>query len=177
ERDHLRTRLGLQLSPHVGLAAGILPELGPEVGIGVGVTMSRLSLTVNAEWGPLQRATLPGASNMGGKLWSGSLDLRGCWAFHRQALSAGPCVGASITRLEGDGFGIAHPQTAVVHFVSPLAAAQLDWRIHSKFVLRLLVMGLFPTDRPKVFIDDLGDVHHPAWVNGRAQIGAVIPLR
>jgi len=144
--------------------------------MGVGVTMGHLSLTANGEWGPVQRATLPSAASMGGKLWSGSLALLGCWSFRRQALSAGPCIGASVTRLEGDGFGIAHPQTAVVYFGSPLAAAHLDWRIDARFALRLLVMGLVPIDRPRVFIDDLGDVHHPASVHGRAQIGAVIPL-
>lgn len=175
ERD--RASLGLQLSTQMGLAAGILPKLGPEIGVGVGVTLGRFALALNGDWGPVQNATLSSAANMGGKLWSGSLALMGCWSFQWQQLSAGPCIGASVTRIEGNGFGIAHPQTAIIHFASPLTAARVDWQLDRRFALRLLMMGLAPIDRPSIYIDDLGDVHHPTSINGRVQLGAVFHLR
>lgn len=169
--------LGVQLSSEVGLAVGVLPQVGPELGLGATFTLGQASLLLNADYGPGQNSTLAERPKMGGRLWTASLGLIGCWTRRGQTFAFGPCVGSTLTRLEGKGLGVLNPQGGVVYWLSPAVGVHFGVRLHSRLSLRLLAMGLVPVDRPKVYLDDLGEIHRPACIAGRVQIGVVVDLR
>ncbi len=168
--------LGVQMSTDVGLAAGVLPQVGPELGLGFTAKLGQASLLLNADYGPVQNSTLPERLKMGGRLWTASLSLIGCWTPRGQTIAIGPCIGSALTRLEGRGLGVLNPQGGVVYWLSPAVGVHFGVRLHSRLSLRLLAMGLVPIDRPRVYLDDLGEVHRPASIAARVQIGVVVDI-
>jgi len=168
---------GVQLSTDVGLAAGVLPQVGPELGLGVTALLGRASLLLNADYGPAQNSTLAERPKMGGRLWSAALGLIGCWTPRAQTFAVGPCVGSILTRLEGKGLGVLNPQGGVVYWFSPAVGGHFSARLHPSLSLRALAMGLMPVDRPMVYLDELGVIHRPPSIAGRVQIGVVVDLR
>lgn len=169
--------LGIQVAAHVGAAAGVLPQLGPEFGLGVSATLGHASLMLDANYGLARDSSLADRPGMGGRLWTGALALIGCWSPRGQRLSVGPCIGNAVTRLQGTGLGVRNPHLGVVYWYAPGAGAHLDLRVQSKLSLRLLGMVYLPVDRPSVFLEDLGELHRPARVVGQGLLGVVVDLR
>jgi hypothetical protein len=173
---HPAKAFGLQLGTELGFAVGVLPRAGPVIGLGLGATLGDASLWLNANYDPPQTQSLADYPDIGGRLWSACLGMLGCWTLRGRVVGIGTCVGGEVTRLDGVGVHVSHPQHGVVYWSSAAAAAHFDVRLHSRFSLRLLGTGLVPLDRPSVYLDDLGWVHRPWRVAGRVQAGVVVDL-
>jgi hypothetical protein len=167
---------GFQIAPRLGLAAGVLPRVGPVIGLGLGATSGDASLWLDANYEPPETHWLADHPNVGARLWSASLGMVGCWTVRGRLVALGPCVGGEATRLQGVGEQVSHPQRGVVYWYSATVGAHFDLRLHARVSLQLLGTGLVPLDRPSVYFDDLGQVHRPSEISGRVQAGVVIDL-
>jgi hypothetical protein len=103
--------------------------------------------------------------------------LLGCWsALAGAAGSVGPCAGIELNRVAGRGLGVDEPNDGTIIWASVAAGVSGGLRLSPAFELRGTVLGLVPLARPEVFLDDIGQVHEPGRLNGRAQAGFAVEL-
>lgn len=159
-----------------GVQAGLLPSTGPELSAAIGLSTRRLGAFLTASYVPAQDVRLPG-QDAGGRLWAASANLLGCWsALVGVTGSVGPCAGVELSRVSGRGLGVDEPNDGAIIWASAAAGVSGGLRLSPSFELRGAVLGLVPLARPEVFLDDIGQVHEPGSLAGRAQAGLAIDL-
>jgi hypothetical protein len=164
------------LAALAGIQAGLLPKAGPELSAAIGVSTRRVGAFLTASYVPAQDARLSG-QEAGGRLWAASANLLGCWsALAGAAGSVGPCAGGELSRVAGRGLDVDEPKDGAIIWGSVVAGVSGGLRLSPSFELRGTVLGLVPLARPEVFLDDIGQVHEPGRLTGRAQAGLAFEL-
>jgi hypothetical protein len=159
-----------------GVQAGLLPSAAPELSAAIGVSTRTLGAFLTASYVPAQDVRLPGQDS-GGRLWAASANLLGCWSALVGARgSVGPCAGLELSRVAGRGLGVDEPDDGAIIWASVAAGVSGGLRLSPSFELRGTVLGLLPLARPEVFLDDIGQVHEPGSLTGRAQAGIAVEL-
>lgn len=158
---------------------GTLPR--PGIGLSGGVSLGWPSFELRALGTvlPERRGTLvasdassPGAS-IG--LLAGSLLACVPIAVKQSALELALCAGGELGQLSGSGTGVSTPHDRRALW----AAARLDlaarWVVgDTPLALDLLVTAAAPLSRDEFILKDLGSVHRPASVIGRAGVGLTL---
>jgi hypothetical protein len=164
--------LGLSLAGE----SGALPEatMGGAIALGWRWTHARAELRGSlfaSRAGSV--ATLPDA---GGRLSLASLAARAC-ALWGATLSAGPCVGAGVDRLHGQGTGpiAAAEATSLAPFVAP--GLRGEWRLSRPVAAFLDVEGAIPLVRARFSVENVGLVHQAAPVSLRGAAGLELRFR
>jgi hypothetical protein len=158
---------------HVGAHFGIMPRPGVELGLGFGVAWESVSAWLLAGFGLPQEATVGQPPGAGGRLWVASAAALGCYEPNLGAARLGACLGVELSRLEGRGVGVTHPDRASIYWASATSALMVDVPLGHHLAARAAGFGLLPLARPSVFLDDIGRVHRPAPVGGKVLIGLV----
>lgn len=164
------------------LAAALIFDTGslPAAGLGLSAAaelrFTRLVLRVGGlllfdQRATLRRPELPGA---GAELGLALGNVAVCTvAFgHARAAAALFCGGWELGRLEGTGTGVPVPRRGSALWTAPRLDAQLSWAPFAGPV-RLLAQltAATPLQRADFFLRDLGSVHRPPVVVGRAGLG------
>jgi hypothetical protein len=167
------TRLRLVVDAPIGVAGwGSLPSAGLGLGAAVGVRWKALRATVRGElWQPQTDRDSGFATRF--TLQSGRTEACLIQAVH--GLELGPCLGAAVQRLAGEGIGSevfsAKSRTAV--WVSGagglFASLPTPGFAHLRFFGEASV--LVSPSRPRFLIDQLGPVHEPALAAPRLDLG------
>jgi hypothetical protein len=163
-------------SGRAGVQTGILETLGPDFALGIGLAGEGPSLWAYAGFAPQQDARVRGTSGPGGRVWSGTVSLRGCWDF-LESTPLGPCVGAELTRAAGYGIAVSNPDDAAVYWASGLLGLRAGLRLGRNVTLRVEGFGVLPAQRPSLFLEEVGRVLQPGPVGGRIHAGADVELR
>jgi hypothetical protein len=158
------------------LDTGSLPRGGAGVALGAGLAWPSVELQLLGTFLPRRESRIdvtdPQSPGVEMGLVAGSLS--GCvpLAASSSAVDVALCAGWELGMLSGQGTRVddSHHQRAL------WSAARIDleagWRIpNSPFELELRVSGLAPLTRDDFILKDIGGVHRPAAVVGRAGLG------
>lgn len=165
------------------LAAALIADSGslPAAGLGLSVAaelrLRRLVLRVGGlllfdQQAALRRPELPAAgAELGLALGSVALCTV-AFGNARAAVATLFCGGWELGRLEGMGMGIPQPRRGSALWTAPRLDAQLSWAPFAGPVrLVAQLMAAMPLQRADFFLRDLGSVHRPPVVVGRAGLG------
>jgi hypothetical protein len=156
---------------------GSLPSLALGAALGVQLAWSRLQLMALGTFYTDQRAQIEGT---GGSAVGGELSLAFGSLLACAALLSTPgsgvvpllCGGLDAGRLAGVGRGVQEVRHGALLWVGPRLDAGLGWRLpHTPLRLEGLLGAAFPLNREPFFLDDIGTVHRPSRVAGRASLG------
>lgn len=163
----------------VGLAAdsGSLPAAGLGLGVTAELRLARLALRMGGLLLLDQRTSRstpeqPAAgAELGLALGSVSLCSRALGS-ESTALTGFLCGGWELGRLEGSGTGVPEPRRGSAFWTAPRLDAQLSWGPLAGPVRLAAQLGVAaPLKRDDFFLRDLGSVHRPPAVVGRAGLG------
>ncbi len=153
---------------------GSLPAPGLGLGLGLQLAWTRLQLEIlGALWleqhATLEPAVVAGAGADVG-LATGSVSV--CATpldSSSTALTLALCVGWEMGQLRGSGTGVSTPRSANALWLAPTVHAGLTWQpLGSRFGFGAHLGAGVPLERDRFFLNDLGDIHQPATVVGRA---------
>lgn len=166
------------LRVHVRVAAvadfGALPEpsLGPGVALGVGA--GRFRAEVGGFLLPARRATIAGDETKGGDIELVAATATACWLGMFGSVEIGPCAGADLGVVHGEGFGVSEPASGELAFVALRAGALLAWSLDSRWSLELAGGPVARVGRGAFVLEGMGAVHEPAPVGARLDAGVAV---
>ena len=156
----------------MGVDLGMLPSASVGGELRAGVLFSGWSIEARAAaWlpRPAESSSVAGAGGDFALLDAGAL---GCW--HNEpweALALRLCAGPLLLSLWGSGYGVEAPANDHAFFGAAAAEATFLVAIAPRTSLRLGVAGLVPFRRPTFAIHEVGQIHRPSAVGGRASLG------
>lgn len=90
----------------------------------------------------------------------------------RTSIPLDACAGLELGQLAGRGFGVDLPKTGRALWLGPLVTTGARLRLGSDFSLEARLGLVLPLPRPPAFgLDGIGEVHRPAVLSGRAELG------
>ncbi|MEY4548528.1 MAG: hypothetical protein RL685_4723 [Pseudomonadota bacterium] len=165
------------------LAAALILDSGSLPAAGLGLSMAaelrfrRLALRVGGlllfdQQAALRRPELPAAGAELGLALGNMALCTVAFGNARAAVAALVCGGWELGRLEGTGTGIPVPRRGSALWTAPRLDAQLSWApLGGPVRLVAQLMAATPLQRADFFLRDLGSVHRPPVVVGRAGVG------
>jgi hypothetical protein len=161
------------LSSQVGVQLGVLPKVDPQFSLGLAIGRDQGSLWATASFGIPQSAPIA-PPNVGGRLWTASLGVQGCWLWATRFPRLGTCLGAETTRLQGRGTGVTEVRSAATTWISPSLSAHADFALNRRTWFRVSAAALVPLARPDTHLDEIGTVQRPAKLVGKLDTGLVV---
>jgi hypothetical protein len=167
------TRLHLSIDAPTGVASwGLLPSAGLGVGVALGIRWKALRAAAGgALWQPQEHRDSAFATRF--TLQSGQIEA--CLIEGIRGLELGPCLGAAVQRLAGEGIGsdVLSPKSRTAVWLSGLGG--LFASVPTPGFARLRLYGaasvLVSPVRPRFVIDQLGPVHEPLLAAPRLDLG------
>lgn len=156
--------------------SGTLPAMAWGLGAGAGLGWPGLELRFLGTLLPERKGSVdPGDPRSPGAeigLLAGGVLACLPLALNQSALELSACAGAELGALSGGGTGVSTPY----HQRTLWAAARFDaaarWMLpHTAFALEALVTAAAPLSRDEFVLRDIGRVHRPESVLGRAALG------
>jgi hypothetical protein len=161
---------------------GSLPHVGTGLAAGVQLQSEHFQLSALGSLLFVQHQALQGSAepapgaNLG--LFTGALSACAApWGSFGARLAAEGCLGWELGRLSGEGTNVLRPRSGAALWSAPRAEAGLSWALTSSLRLGAGLTFAFPILRDDFVLNDLGLVHRPPAVVGRAAIGVGWALR
>jgi hypothetical protein len=161
---------------HAGATLGVLRHPAAALGGSIGVRLQRIALRVGVSVSPTETAYVSGEAGPGGRAWSLGADLTGCWEPRFGRMYLGPCLGLGVTQIRGLGIGIEARQRAVTSWVSGLLGATAGLRVTRVLHVRAAGFAYLAGHRPRLFIEEIGDVEQPRALGGMGVVGLEVSL-
>jgi hypothetical protein len=173
--------------PVVSASASLIGDTGtlpvPSLGVGIGLVLGWQSLELRIVGTVLPRragyvvADDPNSPGVDIGLLAGGLLACVPVAVDVRALRLGACAGGEVGDLSGSGTGVSTPY----HHHTWWSAVRLDvvalWAIaETPLALELLLSAAAPLRRDEFILRDIGSVHQPANVLGRAGLGLSVSI-
>lgn len=172
-RDTRKARFAIAAAGGVDL--GNVPSLDPQAALGLSLAIERWTFALWAFRGLAQDAPAANRASAGGRLTFDAVRASSCWRLTTvDWLRISPCLGLGLNRITGRGTGIQNPLDADVFWTGVDAGVRLALPVHGPLSLLALVGTTMPLARPRISIDDLGEVARVAPLTGRAHLGAEI---
>ncbi len=164
----------LRLFAWAGAEAGSLPVVAPAFGGTVELVLGPQRIELGAAYRPRQDGTIPGRSSAGGHvdLFTGSLGT--CRALLARPVEIAPCVALEIGRLHAKGFGVLDPREGSALWTAFTAGGAFAWSPVAHLALGVRLDAAVPFVRPQFVLVDVGPVHKPSSVAGRASAGVEV---
>jgi len=155
---------------------GTLPSATTGGTLALGWRWARTRVDLGASLFESRAGTVAGQPETGAKLALASVGARACY-LRGAALALGPCLGAGVDRLRGQGTGSIMVDE-VTNFAPFLAAGlQGEWRL-SRWVAPFVTVGAtIPLVRARFSVKDIGQVHQAAAVSFRGAAGLELRFR
>ncbi len=170
-----RPRIRVHIAGFGAAVFGVLPSPGLGGGLLGGVTVAQVRGEIAVSAFASQRTAAASAPDVGGDFSLASATARGCVALTSGApLTVAPCLGASVHRLAGDGFGATTTQSQTAWIAGPSAGGLVALSLGRALALRATGEAIIPTSRQPFVIGNVGSVHRPAGVFGRAELGVEV---
>lgn len=168
------TQLDLGLALFLGLGSGQLPDPNVELGGSVTVRARRSSVWVSGVYGLPQSQRVNADESAGGRL--SFLSIRGdiCWDSWSGGLLLSPCAVGGMSQIAGRGTAIAQPADGNILWVDVGLGARAEMPLSQRWMLVAVARGGIPLARPRLFIDELGEVWRVPAVTGQVHAGAML---
>ena len=176
-RKKPRPWLSVRASAWVGADVGSLPTGAFGVGIVGTLLLYGQRLDLGFEWWPRRSVDAGGQPGAGAEvdLIAGSVVT--CRPFLRGRVQLGPCLGLEAGRLRAVGFGVTAPGEGTSAWVAPRGGLITTFSVTRRVVLALRLDAVVPLLRPRFVLINVGEVHQPWPVAGRATLGAEYVFR
>jgi hypothetical protein len=151
------------------IGTGALPDVVPGFGLRVAAGGGALSAELRASIWLSRSIASTSDPSAGGSFTLADGAVAGCARARRdRVLSPGACVGASLVRLHGTGYGVTDPGQASAWWTSAFADASLRFRISTGNAVRLAAQLVIPLGNPNFELAGVGHVFQPAsiWLRG-----------
>jgi hypothetical protein len=149
---------------------GNLPLWAYGLGVAAGVRFSRLEVTLGGVlWLPQSSAN---ANLYGATYTRRSGEVAGCYALHKGAFEAGPCLTMTVEDMTASGTGpdvVAGPGHTT--WLALGVAARAEWSLRGWAALFLRPSLTFATSRPIFAIEGVGPVYQVPLAAVGAQLG------
>lgn len=159
-----------------GVRTGVLPDVGVELGLGAGVLVGPLSLTLAASAMPAQSAPAPESPDASVELWLLSLGALAGWHTKFEEVGFGLRTGIDWTRASGRAEGVSDPEPGHIHWLSAQLGGTATLDVTQHLELGTGVFGLVPLARPGFTLEGLGEVYRPQPFGIRAYFGVILTL-
>lgn len=160
---------------------GTLPSMGWGLGVGAELGWPGFELRALGTLLPEREGTIDAsdARSPGAEIGLLAGGVLACLpvALHEAALALSACAGGELGALSGDGTGVSTPY----HQRTLWAAARFDvvarWALpHTAVAIEALVTAAAPLTRDEFILKDIGRVHRPESVLGRAALGVRLSI-
>jgi hypothetical protein len=151
------------------MGSGALPGIAPGIAIRFAAARAALSGELRASVLMPQRVASPADAAAGGTFDLLEAALAGCARARRtQRLSPGACVGATVVRVHGAGYGVTDPGAGTAWWPALMAEGSLRVGLSARNAVRLAAQALFSPGRPNFALAGVGQVFEPApiWLRG-----------
>jgi hypothetical protein len=162
-------RWGLRLSGSIG--SGVLPGLGPMVGLAGALHFGYLALELGAAYGfraPVRYAALP---SVGADLELFEASARLCVVPGLGTVELPICGGFSLGLMRGVGFGLPMTSDAAEPYGALTISPGVRWRLASMVHAMIGFEAWVAVDRPTFHVRNLERLYRPAQIAARAQLG------
>jgi hypothetical protein len=151
--------------------AGSLPGAAAGFGVGGALGLGRQQLTAAFEAWPSDAGSTAEKTAAGGRfdLLVGVLGT--CRTLLTGRLELAPCVAVELGRLHARGYGVAAPGEGSSVWVAGRGGVRAGWRLTTRLNVVLRADAVVPFERPSFVLVNVGPVHRPAAVAGRAGLG------
>jgi hypothetical protein len=120
---------------------------------------------------PERSSTLADRPSAGGDVSLTALSAGTCRAIPAGPISLAPCGSLEIGRLSAAGFGVPRPGSGAAPWVALKAGGMAAWEPWDSVWVTLRLEAVVPFIRPRFILEDVGAVHQPSAVAGRAAAG------
>lgn len=169
-------------APRIGLGIGVVVEAGGLPGLSVGVAgaasllLGPYRVEVSGTGIPAAEAALEGDTDRGGRFGQVLGAAAVCravapWRGGGAGHEVSACVGLEGGAILATGFGVDEERDATQPWVAPRAGVSGRLELVRGLALRGDLVVAVPLLRDTFLLDQLGEVHRPAAVSGRAQGG------
>jgi hypothetical protein len=156
---------------------GSLPEPAIGVSIGLELAWDRLALRALGSLFLQQDVALEGELGAELDLMFGTLQACTNVLSEASAFSLPLCLGADLGALSGVGLGIPEPRRASMPWAAPRIDAGTFWDVpHTRLRVGALLTLAAPLNRDEFVLDEIGTVHRPSRMVGRASLGLDLHL-
>jgi len=169
-------------TPVLGVAAMADAGTLPTASLGLAVSLGwrcwpRAHVDLRAALFAPRQGEISSQPGTGAELSLASAVAQGCYLFGGTAAAVGPCVGAGIERVSGQGFGpiAAAKASNVAPVVS--AGARVEWQWARWLALFGAVELAIPVVRARFSVKDVGQVHQASPASIRGAVGLEIRFR
>jgi hypothetical protein len=155
------------------VGTGVLPG-GATAGLGGRLVWfwRALSIEGRANFWRAGSATSPGDASTGGAFERADGAVAGCATARRaRRVSPGICLGVSLSRAHGSGFGVSDPSAATGWWTGGLVEGNVRFRPTARNAVRVAIEGFAPFGRPTFALEGIGPVWTPAAFGARATLG------
>jgi hypothetical protein len=148
---------------------GALPEVAPGIGLRFAAAAAAFSAELRATLWMSRSAASPASNSAGGSFYLADGAVAACARARRErTLSPGLCVGGSVVRLHGAGYGVSNPGQASAWWTAAFGEANLRVGITSRNAVRLAAQVVAPLGNPNFELAGVGHVFKPTpiWLRG-----------
>jgi hypothetical protein len=163
-----------QVGAYGGIQTGAIETMSSTFALSLGIAFGRLSLRLMPGLSLPQDVFVDTDQKLGGRLWTGTAGVLGCYSEALGFLQVSPCVGFDVTRLAARGLGVLRPREATVYWSSAEAALLLALPVGYGVQVELAGIGVVPLHRPTVYLDDIGPVSRPRSLGLKALGGLTV---
>ena len=160
--------------PLLSADLGPLPRPALGVGLGIGVRHAGWAITLTGQLSRDQTFSVPEpGATFGAELERVSAQLLACRGWRWTRIEVAPCAGLALERVTAQGFGEGvspQPQRAI--WPAPGAGVVAHWFALPSLALFAAVNGFLELSRPRVVVEELGEVRQL----GPAAIGTAVGL-
>jgi hypothetical protein len=156
-----------------GAGFGILPLADPQLSVGLGLGLGHAMLLLNASAGSTHDLELGDGAGGARVRWLG-VGVRGCWTLSSGQVRIAPCLTSTINRLSGRGRDVTDPLDGAISWLGLGAAVQSSVALTERLFLYMLLRAERPLARPKIFLQDLGQIQRPAELSVQATLGVMV---
>jgi hypothetical protein len=155
------------------VGTGLLPG-GAVTGVGLRLGWTRAMFTAELRGGAWAGRSAASAvdGSAGGSFELIDLDLAGCATARRsRRIAPGACIGATLWRGTGSGYGVTDPGSATAWWTGGFAEGNVRLRLTARNAVRLAIGAFLPFGRPVFALSGIGAVWQPAAFGARGMAG------
>jgi hypothetical protein len=148
---------------------GTLPSAAPGLSGGIGAALGRITVDARGTFLFEQRAEIGGGRGGDFTLVTGGVVV--CYGLNAEAVVIAPCVGAEAGLLSGTGFGVRDPGSGSALWLAAILGLRGSLSLTEQLGAWVSAELVVPMGRPDFVLENVGPVHQPAPVAGRAALG------
>jgi hypothetical protein len=169
-------RGSLEAALRGGAAFGVFPGASPRLSVGLSGGLGPARLWLRASAGLIQTIQASSDNPAGARLHESSIGAAFCWEFLAASVGVAPCAGVDLHRVVGRGRGVSQPEDGEIGWAAGSLGLLGGVPLGSVVGVQVLLAAEVPFARPRVYLQDIGELLRPFVIGGRADLGLVFKV-